>query len=66
MRARQLQRRNKNLQKAALHLQWSRKQGKEEFNAQKQLRTKEFNIGDLILLHNTKLKFQFSYKLDFC
>ena len=65
MRARQLQWRDKDLQEATLHLQRSRKQEKEEFNARKQLRIKELNIGDLVLLHNTKLKFQFSHKLDF-
>ena len=63
--ARQLQQRDEDLQEAALYLQQLRKQGKEEFDAQKRLRTKKLNVGDLVLLHNTKLKFQFSYKLDF-
>ena len=65
MHTRQLQQRDKNLQEVALYLQQSREQGKEKFDAQKQQCTKEFNVGDLVLLHNTKLKFQFSHKLDF-
>lgn len=42
-----------------------KKKVKNEFNARKHLRIKEINIKNLVLLYNTKLKFQFSHKLDF-
>lgn len=57
MRARQLQYRDKNLEKAALNLQCFKEQDKEEFDFQKRLQTKELNIRDLVLLYNIKLKF---------
>ena len=65
MQAKQLQRRDKDLEEAVFHLRRSREQGKEEFDARKRLRSKELNIGDLMLLHDTKLRYQFSHKLDF-
>ena len=65
MRARQLQQRDEDLEEAVLHLRRSREHGKEEFNARKQLRSGELNIDDLVLLHDTKLRYQFSHKLDF-
>ena len=66
MRARQLQRRDKDLQEAALYLRRSREQDKDNFDSRKRLRVKNLNVGDLVLLHNTKLKYQYSHKLDYC
>ena len=66
MRVRQLQRRDEDLQEAALYLRRLREQGKDNFNSQKHLRVKELNVGDLVLLHDTKLKYQYSHKLDYC
>ena len=65
MRARQLQRRDEDLQEAALYLRRSREQGKDNFDSQKRLRVKELNVRDLVLLHDTKLKYQYSHKLDY-
>ena len=55
MRARQLQRRDEDIEEAALYLRRSREQDKEEFDARKRLLTKGLNVGDLVLLHDTKL-----------
>lgn len=65
MQARQLQRQDEDLEEAALYLRRSREQGKEEFDPRRRLQSKDSNTGDLVLLHNTKLEYQFSHKLDF-
>ena len=65
MRACQLQRRDKDFQEAALYLRRSREQGKDNFDSRKRLQVKELNVGDLVLLHDTKLKYQYSHKLDY-
>ena len=65
MQARQLQQKDKNIEEAALYLRQSRERGKENFDLREQLRAKDLHTGDLVLLHNMKLKYQFSHKLDF-
>lgn len=54
MRARQIQRRDEDLEEAILHLQRRRMDGKEDFDDTHQIRVAELEKGDLILLHDTK------------
>ena len=54
MRARQIQRRDEDLEEATYHLQRMRMEGKEDFDDSHRIRTKELEKGDLVLLHDTK------------
>lgn len=65
MRARQIQKRDKNLQKAALLKQQSREHGKKAFDKKKRLRSKKLKEGTLVLFHDTKLINQHTHKLNF-
>ena len=65
VRARQLERRDEDLEEARLHLQRVRESNKDYFDENHRLRADDFNIGDLVLLHNTKLDKDMSHKLAF-
>lgn len=66
MRARQIQRRDEDLEEAALYLQRSRLQGKDTFDESHKVRPEDdLSEGDMILLHDTKLDNQHSAKLSF-
>ena len=55
MRARQIQRRDEDLEEAALFLQRMREQGKEIFDETKSIREHPIVPGMMVLLHDTKL-----------
>lgn len=63
MRACQLRRRDEDLTYVVPYLQHSREHGKEKFDTRKSLRAKDLNIGDLVLLRDTKLRFQHIWHL---
>lgn len=63
MQARQLQVRDVDLEDAAFYLQYSGENSKKELDSRQRLHTHELLFG--ILLHNTKLKFQYSQKRDY-
>ena len=63
VRARQVQRRNKDFKEAALYLQRTRAENQELFNEKHRLRAKDFNVGDFVLLYDTKLDNNHSSKL---
>lgn len=63
--ARQLERREEDLEQARLHLQRVRESNKDYFDGNHRLRAEDFNVGDLVLLHNTKLDKDMSHKLAF-
>jgi len=63
-RARQLERKDDNVTKAAHTLARNRQQNKDFFDSHRHKRLEELGIGDLILLFNSVLKKQWSRKLD--
>jgi hypothetical protein len=67
MRARALERRDKDLEEAAAHLNRMRRLGKEAFDRRHNLLQKPFEIGDLVLSHDTAGSFGMSreHKLAF-
>ena len=65
MRARQIQRRDEDMEETALFLQRQRMEGKETFDTLNNLRSIELTEGQLILLHDTKLDNQHTGKLTF-
>jgi hypothetical protein len=65
VRARQLERREEDLEEARLYLQRVRESNKEYFDENHRLRAEDFNINDLVLLYNTKLDKNLSNKLVF-
>ena len=65
MRARQLERRDEDLEEAAYHLQRIRMGNKELFDETRVLVREPPEIGDLVLLHDTKLKTSHSAKLRY-
>ena len=60
MRARQLQRRDKDLEEATLHLQHMRIEGKEQHDLKHGIREKELAVRSIVLLHDTRRKKDFS------
>ena len=60
MRARQLQRKDKNLEKAVAFLQRMRTEGKERFDETHNIRLEEFEVEDFILLFNERLAMNMS------
>lgn len=64
MRARQLQRRDEDLEEAVLHLQRMRLEGKERHD-EKHTTREELAIGNIALLHDTKREKDMSQKLAF-
>ena len=65
MRARQLQRRDDDLEEATLHLQRMRLEGKERHDEKHGIRHEELAPGDIVLLHNTRREKDMSRKLAF-
>ena len=65
MRAKQLQRRDEDLEEAALHLRRMREQNKELFDDKHQLRKISLNADDLMLRHDIKLDNRHDLKLIF-
>ena len=65
MRARQLQRRDDDLEEATLHLQRMQLEGKERHDEKHGIRHEELAPGDIVLLHDTRRKKNMSRKLAF-
>ena len=65
MRARQIECCDKNMDKARAHLQQMRMQDKKYYDQTKRLISETSNIGNLVLLHDTKLESSHSAKLNF-
>lgn len=65
MRARQFQRRDKDLEKAIHHLQRMRQKRKERHNKKYGIRQEELAIGSIVLLNSTRHKKDMSQKLAF-
>ena len=65
LRARQIQRKNKNLKETVMHLQRVRTKAKNFFDENHQIRTKNFRKTDMIMLHNIRLNNQHFQKLTF-
>ena len=65
MRARQLQRRDEDLEEATLHLQRMRLEGKERHDLKYGIREEELAIGSIVLLHDTRREKDMSRKLAF-
>ena len=65
MRVRQLQRRNKNFKKTALHLKRMRKQNKKLFDNKYQVQKIFLNVDNLMLKHDIKLDNKHDLKLIF-
>ena len=65
MRVRQLQRRDDDLEEAALHLQRMRLEGKERHDEKHGIRNEELALGDIVLLHDTRREKDMSRKLAF-
>ena len=65
MRARQLQRRDEDLEEATLHLQRMRLEGKERHDLKHGIREEELSIGSIILLHDTRREKDMFRKLSF-
>ena len=65
MRARQLQRRDDDLEEATLHLQRMRLDGKERHDEKNGIRHEELAPVDIVLLHNTRREKDMSCKLAF-
>src|SRR5271154_5254608 len=63
-RIRQLDQRNLHEAQAAQNLRNSRLGNKADFDFMKRLRSTELQVGDLVLLHNTKLQHSHSDKLE--
>ena len=65
LRARQLQRRDQDLEETALFLRLVRESRKELFDDDNRIRACPFACGDMVFLHNTKLEKSYSHKLTF-
>ena len=65
MRARQLQRRDKDLEEATLHLQRMRLKGKERHDLKYGICEEELAVGSIVLLHDTWRKKDMLWKLEF-
>ena len=65
MHARQLQRRDKDLEEASLHLQRMRLEGKEWHDLKHGIRKEELVVGSIFLLHDTRREKDMSRKLSF-
>ena len=65
LRARQLKKKNKNLEKTTLHFRKMKKQNKEFFDDKHQLRRIFLNVNDLMLRHDIKLDNKHDLKLIF-
>ena len=65
MRVKQFQKRNEDLEEAALHLKRMREQNKELFDDKHQLRKIFLNADDLMLRHDIKLDNKHDFKLVF-
>ncbi len=65
MRARQLQRRDDDLEEATLHLQRMQLEGKERHDEKHGIRHEELAPGDVVLLHDTRRGKDMSRKLAF-
>ena len=65
MRARQLQRRDEDLEEATLHLQRMRLEGKERHDDKHSIRVEELTVGQIVLLHDTRREKDMSRKLSF-
>ena len=65
MRARQLQRRGKDLEEAVLHLQRMRLEGKERRDKKQGIRNEELAIGSIVLLHDTRHEKDMPQNLEF-
>lgn len=65
MRARQLQRRDEDLEEATLHLRRMRLEGKEWHDLKYGIRDKELEIGTIVILHDTRREEDMSRKLSF-
>ena len=65
MRARQLQRRDKDLEEATLHLQRIRFEGKERHDLKHGIREEELAVGSIVLLHDTRREKDMSRKISF-
>ena len=63
MRARQLQRRDEDLEEAVLHLQRMRLEEKERHDEKNRIQDTELIAGDVVLLHNTRREKDISIKL---
>ncbi len=65
MRARQLQCRDEDLEKATLHLQRMRLEGKEQHDLKHGIHEEELAIGSIVLLHDTRREKDMSRQLSF-
>ncbi len=65
MRTRQLHRRNKDLEKATLHLQHMRLERKERHDPKHGIRKKELAVGGIVALHDTRRDKEMSRNLAF-
>ena len=65
MRVKQFQKRNEDLEEAALHLKRMREQNKELFDDKHQLQKISLNADDLMLKHDIKLDNKHDLKLVF-
>lgn len=65
MRARQIQRRDEDIDEAGLYLQQSREHGKNHFDSRERLRIKDLDGCSSIILHYANLKYKYSYRLNY-
>ena len=65
LRARQLKKKDEDLEETALHLRKMKKQNKEFFDDKHQLRRIFLNVNDLMLRHDIKLDNKHDLKLIF-
>ena len=65
LRARQIQRRDEDIEEAALYLQRKRMEGKDNFDLDHRIREKDFSVNDMVLLHDTKRENIHTGKLEF-
>ncbi len=65
IRARQLQRRDKDLEEATLHFQRIRLEGKEQQDFKHGIRNEKLAVGSIVLLHDTRREKDMSRKLSY-
>ena len=65
MQVKQVQKRNEDFKKIALHLRWMREQNKKLFDNKHQLRRIFLNVNDLILKHDIKFDNKYNFKFIF-
>ena len=65
LRARQIQRRDEDLEKAALYLRRMREKGKKVFDADNRLKQDSVAVGEIVLLYNTKEDKNLSARLEY-